>query len=43
MCERRVDVNGEMKFFENSKVGGGQVERGGGGGVRVDVNGEVKF
>ena len=44
-------MNGEVKFFENSKKnwggevgsgGGGQVDWGGGG-VRVDVNGEVKF
>ena len=38
----RVDVNGEVKFFENSKTNffGGRVA---GGGIRVDVNGEVKF
>ena len=47
----RVDVNGEVKLFENSKIfffflGGGGSGRGvrlRGGGVRVDVNGELKF
>ena len=47
----RVDVNEELNFFENSNkkiwgggVGGGSVGGGGvGGGVRVDVNEELKF
>ena len=43
-----MNVNGDVKFCENSKkkFGGGGSGRGGrlgGGGVRVDVNGEVKF
>ena len=41
-----MDVNKELKFFcENSKTnrGGGRVGSGEGGGVRVDVNEEVKF
>ena len=41
----RVDVNEELKFFENSKqfffLGGGV--RGVGMGVRMDVNEELKF
>ena len=37
----RVDVNGEVKLFENSNKNWG---RGSGrGGVRRDVNGEVKL
>ena len=43
----RVDVNGEVKIFENSEKniggGGGGVGSGGRLGGRVDVNGEVKF
>ena len=41
----RVDVNGEVKFKENSKKkwGGGVGLGGGLWVVRVDVNGEVKF
>ena len=45
-----MDGNGELKFCENSKKkiffwGGGRVGGGGGvgGGVRVDVNEELKF
>ena len=42
-----MDVNEELKFCENSKKklggSGGRVGVGLGGGVRVDVNEELKF
>ena len=40
----RVDVNGDVNFFENSKIKMGGVRSGWGrvgSGVRVDVNGRV--
>ena len=42
-CERRIEVF--VKIQKKKKIGGGvrEVGLGGGGGVRVDVNEELKF
>ena len=48
-CERRIEVFVKIKkkmcffFFFGGGVRGGGVGLGGGGGVRVDVNEELKF
>ena len=51
-CDRRIEVFGKIHKFTHKKIwGGGGVGRGqvggrvggGGGGVRVDVNEELKF
>ena len=46
-CERRIEVFVKIQkkkfFFEGGGRGGGQWEGSGWGGVRVDVNEELKF